>query len=331
MITKRDFLATLAATTAAVAMPAALAQAQAQAQDFPRRPVKLLVGFPAGSPGDVLGRAFAHELGLQLGQPVIVDNRAGATGLIAMDVLTQSPPDGHTLMLLVNTTTTALHFARKPLDMDKRFTPIGQFLGTRIVLVVNPKSMDVRNLQEFVDYARENPGLHYTGSGHGGLGHLGMELFAQQNNLKLSYVSYKGMAPALEDVLAARVPAMILDASMAQPHVRAGSLRAIATVSTQRAPSFPDLATAMEQGVNSLQIEGMLGIVAPPRTPTAVVDRLRVALKEASQTESFANAAKAQGNARVYMDAPEYGAWIQRDFDRWGQVVQSASLLNQVN
>src|SRR5437868_661289 len=143
MTTKRNFLAALAATTAAVAMPTALAQAL----EFPRRPVKLLVGFPAGSPGDVLGRAIAHELGLQLGQPVIVDNRAGATGLIAMDVLTQSPPDGHALMLLVNTTTTALHFARKPLDMDKRFTPIGQFLGTRIVLVVNPKSLDVRNLQ----------------------------------------------------------------------------------------------------------------------------------------------------------------------------------------
>lgn len=327
MITKRHFLAALTAGTAATLSPHVFAQAT----DFPRRPLKLLVGFAAGSPGDVLGRAFARELEVQLGQPVVVDNKAGATGLIAMEALTQSPPDGHTLMLLVNTTTTALHFARKPLDMDKRFTPVGQFLSTRIVLVVNPKVMDVQNLQQFTEYARKNPGMHYTGSGHGGLGHLGMELFAQQNNLKFSYVSYKGMGPALEDVLAGRVPAMILDSTTALPHVRAGNLRAVVTVSTQRAPAFPDLATAMEQGVNSLQIEGMLGIVAPPRTPAPVTDRLRAALKKASESESFANAAKAAGNARIYMDAPEYAAWIQRDFDRWGQVIQTAGLLNQIS
>jgi tripartite-type tricarboxylate transporter receptor subunit TctC len=326
MLTKRRFIATLTATVAAATVPGVIAQGQ----DFPRRPLKLLVGFAAGSPGDVLGRAISRELELQLGQPVLVDNRAGATGLIALEALTQSAPDGYTLMLLVNTTTTALHFARKPLDMEKRFTPVGQFLGTRIVLVVNPKAMDVHDLQQFVDYARKNPGLHYTGSGHGGVGHLGMELFAQQNNLKFSYVSYRGMGPALEDVLAGRVPAMILDASTAQPHVRAGNLRAIVTVSTQRAPAFSDLPTAMEQGVNSLQIEGVLGIVAPPRTPQAVVDRLRAALKRATETETFANAAAAAGNARMFLDAPEYAAWIQRDFDRWGQVIQKAGLLDKV-
>jgi tripartite-type tricarboxylate transporter receptor subunit TctC len=325
MINKRHFLTSMVAVAAASTMPSALAQ------DFPRRPIKLLVGFAAGSPGDTLGRAFARELELQLGQSVVVDDRAGATGLIAMEALTQAPPDGYTLMLLVNTTTTALHFAKKPLDMDKRFTPVGLFLSTRIVLVVNPKVVDVKNLQEFTEYSRKNPGMHYTGSGHGGLGHLGMELFAQQNTLKFSYVSYKGMGPALEDVLAGRVPAMILDSTMAQPYVRSGALRAIVTVSTQRAPVFPDLPTAMEQGVNSLQIEGMLGIVAPPRMPVALVERLRVAVRRASETQTFAAAAKAAGNAPVYMDAPEYTTWIQRDFDRWGQVIQTAGLLNQIN
>ncbi|WP_288251516.1 tripartite tricarboxylate transporter substrate binding protein [uncultured Hydrogenophaga sp.] len=324
MISKRQFINTLAAGAAVAAAPLAWSQAS----DFPRRPLKLLVGFPAGSPGDVLGRAFARELEVQLGQSVVVDNRPGATGLIAMDALTQAPADGHTLMLLVSTTTTALHFARKPLDMDKRFTPIGHFLGTRIVLVVNPKAVDVHNLDQFVAYARRNPGVHYTGSGHGGLGHLGMELFAQRSGLKLSFVAYKGMGAALEDVLAARVPVMVLDANAALPHVRAGTLRAIVAVSTQRAPAFPELPTALEQGVDSLQIDGMLGIVAPPKTPAPVVDRLRTALREASGSESFLAAAKAAGNARVYMDAPEYAEWIRRDFERWGQVIQTAGLLN---
>jgi tripartite-type tricarboxylate transporter receptor subunit TctC len=200
------------------------------------------------------------------------------------------------------------------------------FSATRVVLVVNPTVMDVRDLAQFTDYVRKNPGTHYTTVGHGGLGHLGLELWAQEGGLKLSHVAYRGTAPALEDVLGGRVPAMVLDANTALPHVQSGALRAVVTVSTHRAPAFPDLPTATELGVTSLQIDGTIGIVAPPKTPAAIVDRLRIAVRRAADGESFANSSKVTGAVKLYMDAPDYGPWIQRESDRWGRVIKDAGL-----
>lgn len=317
MIDKRKFLAAAACVIAAPTV---------RAQAFPQRPLKLIVGFAAGGPADGIARSLAKDLEVELKQPVVVENRPGAAGVVSLDAITNSPPDGHTLLLLANTTTTALHFNRKSLDIDKRFTPISSVVATRILLVVNPKMIDVHNIKQFIEYVKKNPQTPYTSAGHGGLGHLGMELFAQQTKVPMMHVAYKGTTPALEDVIGGRVGAMIIDATTALPHIRAGTIRPVVTVSTVRAPLLPDLPTAMEQGVNSFQIDSVLGLVAPPRTPKPIIDRLRTATQRSMDSIGFTTTLRQSGNAKSYMDAPQYRTWMQLDFERWGRVVREANL-----
>lgn len=312
--------------TAAGGALGALAPGWASANDYPRRPVKIVSGFAAGGSSDPTLRAFARELEQQLGQPVVVEYRAGATGIVALEAFAQSPSDGYTLMMLSNVTLSALHMARKPFDMERRFMPLGMFSATRVVLVVNPRVMDVRDLHHLIDHVRRHPGTPYASAGHGGLGHLGMEMWAAQEKMKLLHVAYRGTAPGLEDVLGGRVPMMLLDANAALPHVRSGALRAIATVSTQRSPALPDLPTALELGVGSLQIDGIIGLVAPPGTPVPIVDRLRTAIRQATESETYVASVRNAGAVRQYMDAPEFGPWLQKESDRWGRVVRDTGL-----
>jgi tripartite-type tricarboxylate transporter receptor subunit TctC len=301
----------------------------AMAQAYPSKPIKLIAGFAAGGPADAIARSIGKALEDELKQPVVVENRTGATGLVAMEAITTAAPDGYTIGLLANTTTNALHFQNKKLDVDQRFTPVGRFVSTRILLVTNPKMVDAKNMEEFVAHARKNPGMNVTSAGHGGLGHLGLELFALEQKLTLTHVAYRGSAPAMQDVIAGQIPAMVIDATTAQPHVQAGSLRAIAFASTDRSPSMPDLQTALEQGYKSLQIDSSMGIVLPPKTPQPIVDRMRAALKAAVNSAGYTEAATKHGNARAFMDADAFKAWLQSDFDRYGEVIRTANIKAQ--
>lgn len=296
------------------------------ADDFPTKPLKLLVGYAAGGSADSIGRAIARELEVVLKQPVVVENRVGAAGTIALDALTHSAPDGYTLGLLSNSTTTSLHYVNKPLAMDERFIPLAQFVATRLILIVNPKVVNVKTLAEFVDYARSHPGLVYTSSGHGSPGHLGMELFARQKGLQLTHIPYRGSAPAMQDVIAGRVGVKVVDASIAAPFIQAGQVRPIVTVSTQRSPMFPNLPTAKEQGESAFQIDSTMSLIVPPGTPTPVVETLRAALKQAANSDGFAKHAQQAGNAISWLDAAAYKTWLQRDFDLWGKVIQDTGI-----
>lgn len=298
----------------------------AHAQPYPSKPLKLIVGFAAGGPADGIGRAIGKALEEELKQPVVVENRAGAAGQLGLQAVTASPPDGYTIGLLANTTTNSLHFAGKKLDMENNFTPVGRFVSTRIVLVVGPAVPDVKTLPEFIDYLRRNPGTTLTSAGHGGLGHLGLELLAMDQKLKITHVPYKGSAPAMMDVIAGRVSGMVVDATSAMPHIQSGKLRPIVTVSTVRVPSLPDLPTALELGFTSLQIDSSMGIILPPKTPQPIVDRLREALKRAVDGEQYVDSANKAGNARYFEDAPEFKVWLEKDFDRWGRVVREANI-----
>lgn len=177
-----------------------------------------------------------------------------------------------------------------------------------------------------MDFLRRNPGTTLTSAGHGGLGHLGLELFALDQKLKITHVAYRGSAPALQDVLAGQVHGMILDATTAMPHLQSGKLYPIVTASTMRTPNLPDLPTATELGMKSLQIDSSMGIVLPPRTPQAIVDRLGAALKAAVNSASYTDAAAKQGNARFFEDAEKFRAWLQEDFDKYGAVIRAANI-----
>ena len=305
------------------------AGASAQTDAYPNKPVKLIAGFAVGGPSDAIARAVAAALSTELGQSVVVENRTGAAGVVGMDAVTASPADGYTIGLLANTTTTALHFQNKPLDVPNRLTPVGRFVSTRIVLVVNPSLVSAKTLPELVDHMRRNPGMTVTSAGHGGLGHLGLELFAQEQKLNILHVAYRGSAPALNDVIGGQVAGMVVDASSVIGQIEAGRVRPIAVVSSERIPGLPNLPTALELGFKSLQIDSSMGIVLPPRTPQPIVDRLRAALKKAVDSASYTEAAKQAGNARFYEDAAVYREWMEKDFARWGGVISSANIKPQ--
>ena len=312
--------------------PAAVIPMQsANAAEFPDRPLRLVVGYAAGGPSDAIGRAIARELEALLRQSVVVENRAGAAGLIALDQVTNSSSDGYTLGLLSNSTTTALHFSNKPLSMESRFIPLAQFVATRLVLVVNPKVVNVSSLAEFIAWAEAHPGLTYTSSGHGGPGHLGMELFAKRRGLQLVHVPYRGSAPAMQDVIAGRIGVKVVDASTAAPFIAAGQIRPIVTVSTVRAPSLPDLPTAVEQGESAFQIDSTMSLIVPPATPALVVERLRAALRQATDSPGFFESSRRAGNAIAWLDAAEYRTWLRRDFELWGEVIREAGIGAQSN
>ena len=304
----------------------AVVASTAWAQTYPNKPVRLIAGFSAGGPSDAIARAIAKAMGDELKQPVVVDNRAGAAGIIGLDALTNSAPDGYTIGLLANTTTNALHFQNKPLDLDNRFMPIGKFVSTRILLVVNAEKVAAKTLPEFIDYLRKHPGTDLTSAGQGGLGHLGLELFAQDQKLKIVHVGYRGSAPALQDVLAGQVSGMVIDASTAMPYIQSGKLRAIAAVSTTRTPSLPELKTAAELGVKSFQIDSSMAIIVPPKTPDAIVSKLTTALRQAVNSAGYAEAAKQQGNARYFEDGAKTKAWFQEDFERSERIIRSANI-----
>ncbi|MGB3068393.1 MAG: tripartite tricarboxylate transporter substrate binding protein [Ottowia sp.] len=313
------------ATTLALGLASLTIPAQAQS-NYPAKPIKLISGFAAGGSSDLITRSIAQALAEQLGQSVVVENRGGAAGVIGMDSVTNAPADGYTIGILANTTVNALHFVGKPLDISSRFAPIGRFTSSRIMLAVNPKVINVRTLPELIEYVRQKPGTEFTSAGHGGLGHLGLELLAMDQNLKIVHVPYRGAGPALTDVVAGTVGGMVIEANAAMPHIQAGRLRPIVTVSTERIPSLPDLPTALEQGYKSLQIDSAFGIIAPPRTPQPIVDRLRQALRLAVNSPSYTEAAKNAGNSRYFQDAPEYRKWLEEDFARWGNVIEKANI-----
>ena len=222
----------------------ACAAGGALAQAYPSKPIRLISGFAAGGPSDAIARSIAKALGDELKQPVVVENRGGVAGLLGLEAVTNAAPDGYTIGLLANTTTNALHAQNKKLDMASHFEPIGKFVSTRILLVANAQTVPAKNLPEFIDYLKKNPGTNLTSAGHGGLGHLGLELFALDQKLDIVHVSYRGSAPALQDVLSGQIAGMVIDASTAMPHIESGKLRAIAAVSTSRTPYLPKLATA---------------------------------------------------------------------------------------
>ena len=316
---RRQFLATALGA-------GALAAGQARAQAYPSRPLRLIVGFAAGGPADGIGRAVAKALEEELKQPVVVDNRAGAAGLVGLQAVTGATPDGYTIGLLANTTTTSLHFAGKKLDIDAMFAPIGRFVSTRILLVVNPTLIPVRTLPEFVEHLRRNPGTLMTSAGHGGLGHLGLALFALEQNLRIEHVAYKGSAPAMTDVIGGQVGGMVVDATSAMPFIQTGKLRPICVASVSRVPSLPDLPTAIELGLTSLQIDSSMGLVAPPRTPQPFVDRLTETLRRAVDGASYTEAASKAGNERYFHDAGAFRQWLASDFERWGKVIRQADI-----
>jgi tripartite-type tricarboxylate transporter receptor subunit TctC len=287
--------------------------------------------FPAGGLADVLARAVGDELSRSLGQPVIVENRAGAGGNIGADAVAKSAPDGYTLLMTSAGILTANQFlyASMPFDPEKDFVTVSNVADMPMMVVVGPK-VEAKTLADFVALARANPGkLNFGSPGIGTTGHLGLAMFMHAANIKLTHVPYRGAAPAITDLIAGQIDGVVDNPPTVLPHIESGKLRALAVAAKQRMTLLPDLPTAAEAGVPNYEASSWFGVVAPAGTPPAIVDRLHKAIAEAlakpAVRERFAKT-----GARLLGNSPdEFAQQIKADRKMWGEIIKSAGITPQ--
>ena len=299
------------------------------AQAWPAKPLKLVVPFPPGGPTDTASRIVGQKLAERLKQPVVVENKAGASGSIAAQQLLKTPGDGYTLMMLATPTLLAPHLYKKAgYDTVKDFTPVATVYDLPIVVVVNPAQMpSVTDLQKLITHAKARPGqLNYTSSGAGSFGHLSMELLKQMGGFEMQHIPYKGGVPAITDTIGGQVPLMYADLVAALPHIQTGKLRAIAVGSPQRVAMLPDVKTIAEQGFKGYEAVSWGGLLAPPGTPKAVVDRLSAEVaKVLSEPDMVKRLAGFNVQAQSSSSA-QLAKWLDADIQRWGDVIQKAGI-----
>jgi len=301
--------------------------ARAQAPEWPSRPVRFIVPYPPGGPTDIMGRIIAQAVQGPLGQPFVVENRAGANGLIGSEQAARAAPDGSTFLVNASAHVIVPHLTpNMPIDVLADFAPVTNIAAVPLWLVVNP-ALPVRSVVEFIAYARANPGkIAYASSSQGGAPHLAGELFKLMTGTDLVHVPYRGSGPAGQDLIAGTVQAMFDSVPASAGAVRDGRLRALGVTTRNRIAPFPDLPTIAEAGVPGYEISTWYGIWAPARTPPTIIARLQQAVATAARNPETRARFDALG-AEPVADSPEdYARFVRAEFDRWGKLVRDARI-----
>jgi tripartite-type tricarboxylate transporter receptor subunit TctC len=294
---------------------------------WPSRPVRLVVPQSAGGSTDLVARPLAQQLGTALGQPVLVDNRPGAGSVIGTEIVARAAPDGHTLLVIAAsfTATPALH-AKLPFDSLRDFTPVALLSAFPNLLVVHP-SLPVRSVQDLIALARAKPGaLNYGTSGAATGTHMSMELFMHMTRTRMTHVPYKGGAPSVQGLMTGEVQVNMATISTALPQVRAGKLRALAVTGAKRSSVVPELPTVAEAGVPGFEYSSWTGMLAPARTPPAVVARLNAESVRAVGSPEMRNLLAAEGAEPVGSTPEQFAAQIRTELARWGELVRAAKI-----
>ena len=299
------------------------------AQSYPSKPLRWIVPFPPGGPTDTFSRAAAQKLSEALGQPVVVENRAGAGASIGMEALAKSAPDGYTIGL----STTGSHainphlYARLPYDPIKDFAPITLGISYVNVLVVNP-ALPIQSGADLVAYAKANPGkVSFGSAGNGSSNHLFVELLKSLTGAPMQHVPYKGSAAALTDVISGNLTFMFDILNVSGPQIRAGRVRGIAVASAKRTPYFPELPTLAESGIKGFEEAGSdlwFGIMAPAGTPRPVIAKLNQALVTSLRSPDMRERIRAQSLDLWTSTPEEFAAVLKADLARWGKVVRAS-------
>lgn len=300
----------------------------AAAQVFPDRPIQLLVGFPPGGGVDIVARQLAETLSVQLGQRVVVENKAGAAGNIAMEAVARAKPDGYTLLMgnLGMLSANPALYPKLTFDPAKDFAPIARVVVTPLVAVV-PAALPAQNLAQFVALARARPGEFNFGSGgNGNINHLAGELLKLQASVQMQHIPYKGSAPALVDLAGGRIQLMVDGGNVVQPFVKDGRARALAVTGETRSPAMPDVPTAKESGMPDFVIYGWQGVLAPTGTPQTIIDRLSAEIGKALAAPDLKSRLSAQGTEPSYQSPAEFRAYIASEQKRWAEVIVSAKI-----
>jgi len=300
----------------------------AQAQPYPVKPIHFIVPFPPGGGNDTVARAIAQQLGPDLGQPVVIDNRPGAGGSVGAELAAKSPPDGYTLFLAgvgSHAVNPNLH-ARLAYDPVRDFTPITLVATAPSVLVVNP-AVPARTIAEFTAYARANPGkLNYASNGNGSAAQLAAAMYESMANVRMVHVPYKGIAPALTDLLSGEVQLMFGTVVALVPHIQAGKLRALAVTSRKRSALLPEVPSLAESGLPDYEAGSWYGVMAPAGTPREIVERLHGAIARALKQPDVAKRLAAEGAIVIGSTPAEFGAHIKAELARVGNVVRGAGI-----
>jgi tripartite-type tricarboxylate transporter receptor subunit TctC len=304
------------------------ASAIAQTAPFPARPIRILVGFAAGGGNDVVARLLAQKLSDGPLGPVLVDNRTGASGLIAADLLAKSPPDGTTLMIAAQTTYAVAPVLYKSVTFNAPRDVAGVALlgASPLVLVANP-SYAARSVRQLIEMAKERPGaINFASGGVGTTPHMAAELFLFNAGIRMTHVSYRGEAPAIADVLAGQVPLVFSNISVVTGQVKSGALRALAVTSPQRAPGLLDVPTLAESGVQGADVETWFGVTAPAATPREIVQRLNAEVRRALAAPDLQQRF-AELSLSVTPSSPEeLDALIKSEAVRWADVIRHAGI-----
>lgn len=312
------------AVLAATMLPAL---ARAQPAGWPTRPVRFILPYPPGGPTDIMGRIVAQAVQGPLGQPFVVENRTGASGLIGSEQVARAAPDGTTFLVNASAHAIVPHLTRQmPFDAIADFTPVTNIAAVPLMLVVTP-SLPVRSVQELIDHARANPGkVAYASSSQGGAPHLAAELFKLMAGVDMVHVPYRGSGPAVQDLMAGTVQVMIDSMPSSAGAVRNGQLRALGVTTRQRVAAFPDLPTIAEAGVPGYEIATWYGIWAPRGTPEEIVGRLQQAVAAAAMTPEVRARLDALGAQPVADSPADFARFVRSEYDRWGRLVRDANI-----
>lgn len=315
-------LGALALLLAAIVAPCAAQPA------YPERAVTLVVPVPPGGILDTVARMVTPSMGSTLGQPVVIDNRAGAGGNIAASAVARAAPDGYTLLVgysMFHVGNPSM-YSKLTWDPLRDFTPVGMLVVSPHVVAVHP-SAPAKNLRELVDYAKANPGkLNYATSGNGSVPHVGVELFKQLNNIDIVHIPYKGAGPAMQDVVAGNVQMTVATPPSVLGFVQSGQLRALAVAAKQRLPQMPDVPTSAEAGFPGFELEAWVALFAPKGTPPDAIAKLTAAAKIALESPQVKKSAEKVGVEIRYMPPAELDAVVRKDILYWSKVIKTANI-----
>lgn len=301
--------------------------ARAQASAWPNKPVRILIAFPPGGAIDIVARIMGPRLSESIGQPVLVENRAGAGGLLGTELAAKAAPDGHTVFFgtLGNLSVNPLLYPKLPFDIGRDFAPLTQVVSTTFMLYVNP-AFPVKTVNDLIALAKARPGaINYSSSGNGGAPHLAAELFNSMAGVKMVHVPYKGSSQSVTDVMGGQVQLTFDSLALGLPYVKAGKLRAVATLGPKRLSQLPDV-PAVSETLPGYEVTNWFGMVVPAATPRDIVTRLHGEILRVLRLPDVRDSLIAQGTEPVGSSPEAFGAFMKSEAAKWARVIKEANI-----
>jgi tripartite-type tricarboxylate transporter receptor subunit TctC len=297
------------------------------AQEYPAKPVRMIVGFPPGGATDLVARIIQPKMSAGLGRQVIVDNRPGANGVISNELIARADPDGYLIGFgHIGTLVISPTIQKVPYDKDRDFAPIGLVVSLQNIIIVHP-TLPAKNLKEFLALAKaQSAPLNYATSGIGSPGHLAAVLLESRTGIKMSHVPYKGGGPAVTDLIAGHIPCFVAVISTGIPPVQSGRARAIAVTGAKRAAAVPDVPTVAESGVKGYAATNWYGLLAPAKTPAAIIERLNKELVAALKSPDVAQQLKDRGIDASPSSPAEFTAFIKAEEKKWVDIIKRSNI-----